>query len=124
MPCNVNLLPTVADLHGPTLMSASSDEGRSRASPVALAKSIDSGRRDVKPVDVGEKSTLTREQLAVKPTKEPSTTGQSARESLTKEKLAGTPALEQQYVEGSEVGDDGGEQSSAEESTDNDLEED
>ncbi|CAI7927055.1 unnamed protein product [Closterium sp. NIES-54] len=49
--------PLVAGLRGLTLVLASSDEGRSGASPVATAKSIDGGRRDVQQFDVRLKST-------------------------------------------------------------------
>ncbi|CAI7808879.1 unnamed protein product [Closterium sp. NIES-54] len=123
------------------------DEGSSGASPVAPAKSIASGRRDVKQVGVGEKSTPTGEQQAeevqpncvnlvkeesakkpptkeqptVKPTKEQSATGQKAREPLTGEKSAGTPTVVQQAEEGGGDGVDVGEQSRGAESTDNDV---
>ncbi|CAI7837780.1 unnamed protein product, partial [Closterium sp. NIES-53] len=121
--------------------------GSSGASPVAPAKSIASGRRDVKQVGVGEKSTPTGEQQAeevqpncvnlvkeesakkpptkeqptVKPTKEQSATGQKAREPLTGEKSAGTPTVVQQAEEGGGDGVDVGEQSRGAESTDNDV---
>ncbi|CAI7763655.1 unnamed protein product [Closterium sp. NIES-54] len=114
--------PLVADLL--TSTSASGYEKRSGASPVAPARSIASGRRDVKQVGVGVKSTPTGEQQveevqptlvepakevsaekpptgeqsAVMPTQEQSTTGQSPGE-----KLAGTPTVVQQNAEGSEA---------------------
>ncbi|CAI7897145.1 unnamed protein product [Closterium sp. NIES-53] len=136
--------PLVADLRGLTLMSASGDEGRSGASPVAPAKSIAGGRRDVQQVDVRLKSTLpgeeqaeevqptvvksakgagtrqqlTGEQAAAKPTKKQFATRQSAEEPTAGEKSAGNPAEVQLDDEGSEAGDDGGD---AEESTDSDV---
>ncbi|CAI7874030.1 unnamed protein product [Closterium sp. NIES-54] len=110
--------PLVADLRGLTLVLASSDEGRSGASPVATVKSIDGGRRDVQQFDVRLKSTppgeeqseevqptvvksakgaetrqqLIGEQATAKPTKKLSATRQSAEEPTTAEKSAGKPA--------------------------------
>ncbi|CAI7731749.1 unnamed protein product [Closterium sp. NIES-53] len=49
--------PLVANLPGATSVWAFGDERRSGASPVAPATSIASGRRDVKPVAVGVKTT-------------------------------------------------------------------
>ncbi|CAI7908224.1 unnamed protein product [Closterium sp. NIES-54] len=54
--------PLVADLCRLTPVSASSDEGRSGALPMAPAKSIAGGRRDITQVGVGAKSTPTWEQ--------------------------------------------------------------
>ncbi|CAI7867073.1 unnamed protein product [Closterium sp. NIES-54] len=136
--------PLVIDLRGLTLVSASSDEGRSGTSPSAPAKSIAGGRRDEQQVDVGMKSTLigeeqaeevqptlekpakkaparqqpTGEQAAVKPTTKKSATMQLVEESTTGGKSAGKSAEVQQEDEGSEAGDDGGD---AEESTDSDV---
>ncbi|CAI7854708.1 unnamed protein product [Closterium sp. NIES-53] len=136
--------PLVIDLRGLTLVSASSDEGRSGTSPSAPAKSIAGGRRDEQQVDVGMKSTLigeeqaeevqptlekpakkaparqqpTGEQAAVKPTTKKSATMQLVEESTTGGKSAGKSAEVQQDDEGSEAGDDGGD---AEESTDSDV---
>ncbi|CAI7804916.1 unnamed protein product [Closterium sp. NIES-54] len=110
--------PLVAGLRGLTLVLASSDEGRSGASPVATAKSIDGGRRDVQQFDVRLKSTppgeeqseevqptvvklakgaetrhqLIGEQATAKPTKKLSATRQSAEEPTTGEKSVGKPA--------------------------------
>ncbi|CAI7878880.1 unnamed protein product [Closterium sp. NIES-53] len=57
--------PLVADLRGLTLVSASGNDGRSRASPVAPAKSIAGGRLNAHSVGVGS----TREkQVEVQPT--------------------------------------------------------
>ncbi|CAI7777573.1 unnamed protein product [Closterium sp. NIES-54] len=126
--------PHVADLRGLTPVSASGDEGRSGALPMAPAKSIDSGQRDVPQVDVRVKSTLpgeeqakelppmvvksakgaaarqqpTGEQAAAEPTTEQSATGQSA----------GEPTVVQLDAEGSGDSDDEGE---AEDSTDSDM---
>ncbi|CAI7807826.1 unnamed protein product [Closterium sp. NIES-54] len=136
--------PLVADLRGLTPVSASGDEGRSGTSPSAPAKSIAGGRRDEQQVDVGVKSTLigenqaeevqptlekpakkapagqqpTGEQAAVKPTTKQSAARQSAEEPTTEEKSAVKPAEVQQDDEGSEAGDDGGDD---EESTDSDV---
>ncbi|CAI7828084.1 unnamed protein product [Closterium sp. NIES-54] len=117
--------PFVADLRGLTPVSASSDEGRSGVSPVVPAKSIAGGRRDAVKIGVGTKlmptreqqaeevqPTLvkpaglqsTREQAAVKPTKEQSATGQSVGELTTGEKSAGTQTDVQWNDEGSEAG--------------------
>ncbi|CAI7918981.1 unnamed protein product, partial [Closterium sp. NIES-54] len=119
--------PLVADLHKLTLTSASGDEGSSGASPVALAKSIASGRCNVKQVGMKENSPTTwehqaeevqptlvksakevsawkpliGEQPAVKPTKEKSVTTQLAVEPTTREMSAGTPTVEQSSAEGS-----------------------
>ncbi|CAI7840395.1 unnamed protein product [Closterium sp. NIES-53] len=105
--------PLVAILRGLTPVSASTDEGRSGASPVAPAKSIAGGRRDVQQVVVRVKSTPPGEEQAeeVKLTV-------SAEEPTTREKSAGKPAEVQQDDEGSEAGDDGGD---AEDSTDSDV---
>ncbi|CAI7786351.1 unnamed protein product [Closterium sp. NIES-53] len=54
--------PLVADLRGLTTTSASGDEGRSGASPVAPANSITSGQRDAVKFGVGAKLTPTGEQ--------------------------------------------------------------
>ncbi|CAI7785577.1 unnamed protein product [Closterium sp. NIES-54] len=136
--------PLVADLHEPISTSASGDEGSSGALPVAPAKSIAGGRRDVKQVGVGKKSTATGEQQAekvqptwvksakeasaekpptgeqpaTKPTKGQSVTGQSEGEPIPGEKSARKHTEVQQDNKGSEVGDDGG---NAEESTDSDV---
>ncbi|CAI7797459.1 unnamed protein product [Closterium sp. NIES-53] len=136
--------PLVADLRGLTRVFASGDEGRSGASPMAPAKSIAGGRRDVQQVEVSVKPTppgeeqaeevqptvvnsakgagtrqqLTGEQAAAKPTKKQAVTRQSAEEPATGKKSAGKPAEVQQDDEGSEAGDDGGD---AEESTDSDV---
>ncbi|CAI7934334.1 unnamed protein product [Closterium sp. NIES-54] len=105
--------PLVADLRGLTPVSASDDEGRSGASPMASAKSIVGGRRDAQQVDVRVYSTSPGEEQVeeVQPTV-------SAEEPTTREKLAGNPAEVQQDDEGSEAGDDGGD---AKESTDSDV---
>ncbi|CAI7881212.1 unnamed protein product [Closterium sp. NIES-54] len=136
--------PLVTDLRGLPPVSASGDEGRSGASPVAPAKSIAGGRCDAVKVGVGAKLTPTREQqakevqptlvqpakkaptwqqptgeeTAAKPTKEQLATRQSAREPTVGEKSAGTPTTVQQDAEGSDAGDDGGD---AEKSTDSDV---
>ncbi|CAI7892423.1 unnamed protein product [Closterium sp. NIES-53] len=91
--------PLVVDLRGLPPVSASGDEGRRGASPVASAKCI-AGERAV-----------------TKPTKEQMATGQSAGEPTTEES-AGTPTVVQQDAEGSDAGDDGG---CVEESTDSDV---
>ncbi|CAI7912252.1 unnamed protein product [Closterium sp. NIES-53] len=136
--------PLVADLHGLTPVSASGDEGRSGESPVALAKSIAGGQRDVQQVNVRVKSTPPREEQAeevqptvvksakgagtrqhllgeqavAKPTKKQSATRQSAMEPTIGEKSPGKLTEVQHDDEGSEAGDDGGD---AEESTDSDV---
>ncbi|CAI7786525.1 unnamed protein product [Closterium sp. NIES-54] len=136
--------PLVADLRGVTPMSASGNEGRSGASPVAPAKSIAGGRRDVQQVDVrvksmppgeeqaeevqptvvksakgaGTRQQLTGEQAAAKPTKKQSATRQSTEEPTTREKSAGKSAEVQLDNEGSVASDNGGD---AEESTDRDV---
>ncbi|CAI7739295.1 unnamed protein product [Closterium sp. NIES-53] len=123
--------PLVADLRGLTPVSASCDEGRSGASPMAPAKSIDGGQRDIQQVNVSVKLTPpgeeqrkevpptvvklakgatarqqpTGEQAAAEPTTEQSTTGHSA----------GEPTVVHLDAKGSDDSDDGGE---AEESTD------
>ncbi|CAI7851142.1 unnamed protein product [Closterium sp. NIES-53] len=102
--------PLVADLRGLTPASASGDEGRSEALPVAPTKSI-----------AGTRQQLIGEQAAAKSTKKQSATRQTAEEPTTGEKSAGKPAKVQQDDEGSEAGDDGGD---AEESTDSDVVED
>ncbi|CAI7854563.1 unnamed protein product [Closterium sp. NIES-53] len=90
------LLAEVAYLHVLISTSASGDEGSSGASPVAPAKGIVGGRRDVTQVGVGEKSTTTGEQQAeevqptlVEPVKEASAgkppTGEQPAVKLTKE---------------------------------------
>ncbi|CAI7741011.1 unnamed protein product [Closterium sp. NIES-54] len=99
--------PLVADLRGLTPASASGDEGRSEALPVAPTKSI-----------AGTRQQLIGEQAAAKSTKKQSATRQTAEEPTTGEKSAGKPAKVQQDDEGSEAGDDGGD---AEESTDSDV---
>ncbi|CAI7800944.1 unnamed protein product [Closterium sp. NIES-54] len=101
--------PLVAILRGLTPVSASTDEGRSGASPVAPAKSI--------AANGGEVGKGGRNKEA-KPTKKQSATRQSAEEPTTREKSAGKPAEVQQDDEGSEAGDDGGD---AEDSTDSDV---
>ncbi|CAI7772123.1 unnamed protein product [Closterium sp. NIES-54] len=105
--------PLAADLRGLTPVSASGNEGRSGASPVALAKSIDGGRRDIQQVDVRVNSTPPGEEQAeeVQPMV-------SAEEPTTGEKSAGKPAEVQLDDEGSAAGNDGGD---AEESTDSDV---
>ncbi|CAI7892514.1 unnamed protein product [Closterium sp. NIES-54] len=136
--------PLLADLRGLTTVSASGNEGRRGASPVAPAKSIDGGRHDVQQVDVrvmstppgeeqseevqpvvvksakgaGTRQQLTGEQAAAKLTKKQSATRQSAEEPTTGEKLAGKPPEVQLDDEGSEAGDDGGD---AKDSTDSDV---
>ncbi|CAI7862471.1 unnamed protein product [Closterium sp. NIES-53] len=111
--------PLVADLHELTSTSASGNEGSCGASPVAPAKSIAGGRRDVKQVGVGKKLTPageqqaeevqptlvksvkeasakkppTGEKSAVKPTKRQSVTRQPSREPMTGEKSAGAPTV-------------------------------
>ncbi|CAI7883382.1 unnamed protein product [Closterium sp. NIES-53] len=133
--------PLVADQRGLTPVSASGDEGRSGALPVAPTKSIAGGRRDEQQVNMGVKSMLigeeqaeevqptlekpakkalagqqpTGEQGAVKPTTKHSAARQSVEEPTTGEKSTGKPAEVQQDDEGSEAGYDGGD---AEESTD------
>ncbi|CAI7893803.1 unnamed protein product [Closterium sp. NIES-54] len=128
--------PLVADLRGLTPLSASGNEGSSGASPVALAKSIAGGRRDVQQVDMRGKSTPSgEEQAKVKPTVVKSAkgaearqwptgeqaaakpTGQSAREPTTVEKSAWTPAVEKQDADVNDVGEEEAEQADAEEST-------
>ncbi|CAI7835934.1 unnamed protein product [Closterium sp. NIES-53] len=105
--------PLVTDLLGLTSVSASSDEGRSGASPVAPTKGIACG------ADQGHhRHQLTGEQAAAKQTKKQSATRHSAEEPTTGEKSEGKPAEVQQDDEGCEVGDDGGD---AEESTDSDV---
>ncbi|CAI7786628.1 unnamed protein product [Closterium sp. NIES-54] len=112
--------PLVADLRWLTLVSASGDEGRSGASPVAPAKSINGGRRDVQQVNVRVKSTPPGEEQSeeVQPTVVKSAKGAGTRQQLIGEKSAGKPAEVQLDDEGSEAGDDGGD---AEESTDSDV---
>ncbi|CAI7781422.1 unnamed protein product [Closterium sp. NIES-53] len=88
--------PLVADLRGLTPVSASDDEGRSGASPMASAKSIVGGRRDAQQVDVRVYSTSPGEEQV--------------------EEVQ--PTVVQQDDEGSEAGDDGGD---AKESTDSDV---
>ncbi|CAI7776299.1 unnamed protein product [Closterium sp. NIES-53] len=111
--------PLVADLRGLTLVSASGDEGRSEALPVAPANSIAGGRRDAVKVGVGVNLTPTREQqakevqptlvkpakeapamqqltgelAAANPTKEQPATGQSAGKPTAGEKSAGTSTV-------------------------------
>ncbi|CAI7744547.1 unnamed protein product [Closterium sp. NIES-54] len=99
--------PLVAILRGLTPVSASGDEGRSGASPVAPAKII-----------AGTKQQLIGEQAAAKSTKKQSATGQSAGELTLGEQSAGTPTVVQQDPEGSDDSGDGGE---ADESTDSDV---
>ncbi|CAI7838893.1 unnamed protein product [Closterium sp. NIES-53] len=74
--------PLVADLRGLTPVSTSGDEGRSGVSPVAPAKSIASGRRDVQQVDVRVKSTSPGEEQAeeVQPTVVKSAKGAGTRQ--------------------------------------------
>ncbi|CAI5967133.1 unnamed protein product [Closterium sp. NIES-64] len=112
-------LPSWSILRRLTSVSAYGDEGSSATPP--SAKCIAGGRRDERQVDVGLQSTSTGEeqaenqvedqlptkgQAALTLTKEQSATGQSAGEPTIGEKSAGTPAEEQQDVEGS--GNDGG----------------
>ncbi|CAI7839451.1 unnamed protein product [Closterium sp. NIES-53] len=128
--------PLVADLCGLTPVSSAGDEGRSRASPMAPAKSIAGGRRDVQQVGVGVNSTPTGEEQAeegrhqptgeqagVKPIMKQSATRQSATrqsagEPIAWEKSAGMLTVVQQDAEGSDASDDGGD---VEESTDSDV---
>ncbi|CAI7839284.1 unnamed protein product [Closterium sp. NIES-53] len=114
--------PLVAILRGLTPVSASGDEGRSGASPVAPAKIIAGGRRDPTVVKsakgAGTKQQLIGEQAAAKSTKKQSATGQSAGELTLGEQSAGTPTVVQQDPEGSDDSGDGGE---ADESTDSDV---
>ncbi|CAI7876009.1 unnamed protein product, partial [Closterium sp. NIES-54] len=129
-PCPSPAPPLVTELHGLTPMSASGDEGRSGASPVAPEPSIAGGRHDAVQSGVGAKLTPTRrqqvvpptlvkpvketlaeqkltgEQAAATPTKEQSATGQSTGEPTTGERLAGTPAEVQQDAEDSNDGGD------------------
>ncbi|CAI7774877.1 unnamed protein product [Closterium sp. NIES-54] len=118
--------PLVADLHGLTPMSASSDEGSSGTSPSAPAKGIAGGQRDERQVDMGlkpnstgeeqvEEKQPTGEQAAMKPTTEQSATGQPAREPTTGERSTRKSTEVQQDDEGSKVGDKG------EKSTDSDV---
>ncbi|CAI7772686.1 unnamed protein product [Closterium sp. NIES-54] len=135
--------PYVADLRGLTPVSASGDEGRSGASPVAPAKSIAGGRRDVQQVDVRVKSTppgeeqaeevqptvvkstkgagtrqqLIGEQAAAKPTKEQSVAGRLAVEPTTEERSVGTPAVVLEDAEDTNAGGNEAEKEDAEEST-------
>ncbi|CAI7916223.1 unnamed protein product [Closterium sp. NIES-54] len=118
--------PTDTSTATPPLLA----EGRSGASPVAPAKSIAGGRRDVQQVDVrvkltpaGEEQTdevqptvvksakgartrqqLTREQPAAKPTKEQSATGRLALEQSANGRSAGTLAAVLEDAEGSIAG--------------------
>ncbi|CAI7920561.1 unnamed protein product [Closterium sp. NIES-53] len=105
--------PLVASLLWLTPMSASGDEGRIGASPVAPDKSI---------VGAGTRQQLTGEQVAAKPTtkltKKHFATRQTAEEPTTGEKSAGKPPEVQLDDESSEANEDGGD---AEESTDNDV---
>ncbi|CAI7738416.1 unnamed protein product [Closterium sp. NIES-54] len=136
--------PLVADMRRLTTTSASGDEGRSGASPVAPAKSITGGRRDTVKIGVGAKLAPTGEQQAeevqptlVKPakeaparkqsigehaaaksTKEQSATGQSTGEPTAGEESAGKPTVVQLDVEGSDASDNGGD---AEEPTDSNV---
>ncbi|CAI7812226.1 unnamed protein product, partial [Closterium sp. NIES-54] len=135
--------PLVADLRGLTLVLASSDEGRSGASPVVPAKSIAGGQRDVQQVDVrvkltpteeeqaeevqptvvklakgaGTRQQLTGEEAAAKPTKEQSATGRLAVEQSATRRSAGTLAVVLEDAEGSNAGGNEAEQADAEEST-------
>ncbi|CAI7758998.1 unnamed protein product [Closterium sp. NIES-54] len=67
------------------------------------------------------KEVTSRGAASIKPTKELSATGRSAREATIGEKSAVTPTVEQLNVEGSEASDNRGEQSGAEESTDSNV---
>ncbi|CAI7740439.1 unnamed protein product [Closterium sp. NIES-54] len=117
--------PLVASLLWLTPMSASGDEGRIGASPVAPDKSIS---EEVQPTVVksakgaGTRQQLTGEQVAAKPTtkltKKHFATRQTAEEPTTGEKSAGKPPEVQLDDESSEANEDGGD---AEESTDNDV---
>ncbi|CAI7739658.1 unnamed protein product [Closterium sp. NIES-53] len=135
--------PLVADLRGLTPVLASSDEGRSGASPVVPAKSIAGGRRDVQQVDVrvmltpteeeqaeevqptvvklakgaGTRQELTGEEAAAKPTKEQSATGRLAVEQSATRRSAGTLAVVLEDAKGSNAGGNEAEQADAEEST-------
>ncbi|CAI7880935.1 unnamed protein product [Closterium sp. NIES-53] len=142
------LPPLVANLPVLTLTSASGDEESTRASsPMAPAKGITGGRRDVKQAGVGDKPPRTGEQQAeevppnlvepakeasarkpptgeqppTKPTKEQSTSGQPAREPTTGEQSARLLTVVEQASEGSGAGVDAGEQSGGAESTDSDV---
>ncbi|CAI7781333.1 unnamed protein product [Closterium sp. NIES-54] len=126
--------PLVADLRGLTPVSASGDEGRSGASPMATAKRIIGGQRDVQQVDVRVKSTPPGEEQAeeMQPTVVKSAKGAVARQQPTGEQAAaepiteqlatgqsaGEPTVVQLDAEGSDDSDDGGE---AEESSDTDV---
>ncbi|CAI5484688.1 unnamed protein product [Closterium sp. Yama58-4] len=119
--------PLVTDLRELPSASASGYERSSGASPVAPAKSIAGGRRNVqqgrKSMQTGEGHAeevqptlvepvqkasagqqLTGEQAAAKPTIEKSATGQSAGEPTAGEKSAWKPTAVQQDSEGSESG--------------------
>ncbi|CAI7749893.1 unnamed protein product [Closterium sp. NIES-54] len=89
--------PLVADLHELTSTSASGNEGSCGASPVAPAKSIAGGRRDVKQVGVGKKLTPAGEQQAeeVQPTLVKSVKEASAKKPPTGEKSAVKPTKRQ-----------------------------
>ncbi|CAI7791832.1 unnamed protein product [Closterium sp. NIES-53] len=114
--------PLVADLRGLTLVSASSNEGRSGASPVAPAKSIagrgseanggkvGKGGRDKAAADRGAGSSQT-DQEAVR-------NQAVGRGADNRGEVGRDPGEVQQDDEGSEAGDDGGE---AEESSDSDV---
>ncbi|CAI7801340.1 unnamed protein product [Closterium sp. NIES-54] len=99
--------PLVADLRGLTPVSASGDEGRNGAPPVAPAKSIAGGQRDVQQVDVRVKSTPAGEEQAKEVQPTVSATGRSA----------GTLAMVLEDAEGSNAGGNETGQADAEEST-------
>ncbi|CAI7887270.1 unnamed protein product [Closterium sp. NIES-54] len=112
--------PFVADLRGLTPVSASGDEGRSGASPVAPAKSI-AGRGSE--ADSGEVGKGGRNKTAADRGVGSSQADQEAvrnlaEEPITWEKSAGKQDKVQQDDEGSEAGDDGGD---AEESSVSDV---
>ncbi|CAI7729009.1 unnamed protein product [Closterium sp. NIES-53] len=148
-PSNPATRPLVVDLCElmPMPTTTSGDEGSSGASAVAPASGISGGRRGVKQVGVeaeltkvGERrvveSTPTKAKLAreasagkpptgeqqkVKRTGERLATEKSVGEPTTGEKSAVTPTLVQQDDEGSESGDDEGELSDDEKSTNSDV---
>ncbi|CAI7883932.1 unnamed protein product [Closterium sp. NIES-53] len=91
--------PLVADLRKLTSTLASGDEGRSGALPVAPAKSIAGGQRDIN--GAGE--------------------GDAGREADDRGAASRTPTVVQQDAEGSDAGGNRVEQLDAEESTDSDV---
>ncbi|CAI6009526.1 unnamed protein product [Closterium sp. NIES-65] len=100
-PCTPPAPPLVADLHGLTLLSASGDEGRRGASPVAPVPSIAGGQRAAVQGGTGAKLTPTGRQQVVQPTSVKET---SAEQQLTKEHAAATP-IKEQLATGSSAGE-------------------